>query len=391
MANTVSSTSSPMIKVVESQADMDRFAQAGVTFSRTYPNGIPHFLSSERHQFEPIYNYFLRRGGFLEAFLFVENGHTLGRIAAMIHPEHPERGLVGLFDSINEKRVAFALLDAAKNCLQVHHCKILIGPVNFSIFQSYRFMTKGFDQEAFVGEPRNPDYYPELFEAYGWVVNHRWVSWELTSNDMDTYLESNKKHFDTFNRLGYSFRKFEKRNVSDLMKQTFRLMMESYRVFPFFTSISEEDFLQEYDLMPTLMDPHCSTFGYTPNKELYGFNIIVKDLTKALRSMNGKSDLLAKCRFLLNRRKSSRANFAQGGSTPRYIREGFVAASRIGEPQFSLSAATVYRTIRAIRNCRKYRSVIFTLMREDGMINLQIKDLHSNERTYAVYEYPLYT
>lgn len=378
-----------MIKVVETQADVECFAQAGVEFSRKYPNGIPRFLTSEIHRFEPKHNHFLRIGGFLEAFLFLENGKTLGRVAAMIHPEYPERGLVGLFDCVNDNRVACALLDAAKDCLRSHQCNSMVGPIDFSIFQSYRFMTQGFDQETFVGEPRNPSYYPQLFEHYGFVPNHTWVSWELDAQGMDAYLAKNEIHLDTFLKLGYTFKQFRIRNASRLMRQTYRLLIESYRVFPFFTHISESDFLQEFERMPTLMDPECSTFGYTPTNELYGFNIVVKDLTKALRSMNGKTHLIAKFRFLWNRNKSSLANFAQGGSLPRYIRESLLLAHRAGRPSFSLSAATVYRSIRAIRKSGKYRSVIFTLMREDGMINLQIKDFKCSERIYAVYEYPI--
>lgn len=206
---------------------MECFAQAGVTFSKTYPNGIPRFLSTEFRQFDPKYNYFLRIGGFLDA-----------------------------------------------------------------------------------------------------------------------YLENNKKHFDVFHKLGYSFKKFDAKNALCLMKQTFRLIRESYRVFPLFTTLSEEDFLQEFETMPILMDPTCSTFGYDTKQELYGFCMILKDVTEALRSMNGKTDFLAKCRFLLN-------------------------------------------SLRSIRKSRKYTSVVFSLMREEGMINLQIKDCHSNERTYAVYELPL--
>lgn len=378
-----------MIRTVESQADIERFAQAGVDFSKKYPNGIPRFPSSEHHVFEPKFNYFLRIGGFLEAYLFEEDGRVLGRIAAMIHPEHPERGLVGLFDSIPEQRVAFALLDAAKNCLLTNRCQSMVGPVNFSIFQSYRFMTSGFEQESFVGEPRNPEYYPNLFEAYGFKVHHRWLSWELNQSEMDRFLEINRKQMDAFRALGYRFVPYNKRNSTSLMKQTFRLMMESYRVFPLFTSISEPDFLQEYDRLPTLMDPDCSTFGFTPQNELYGFCLIIRDLTKALRSMNGKTDLFAKIRFLLHARQSKMANFAQGGSLPRYIREAFVQGAKQGYPDFRVSTATIYRSIWAIRNSTKYTSVLFTLMREDGMVNLQIKDLHSNERTYAVYELPL--
>lgn len=378
-----------MIRLVETQAEVERFAQAGVDFSRRYPHGIPRFLSSERHRFEPQHNYFLRIGGFLEAFLFVENDIVLGRVAAMVHPEHPERGLVGMFDCVNDERVAFALLDAARNSLRDQHCQTLYGPIDFSIYQPYRFMTEGFDQEAFVGEPRNPAYYPTLFEAYGFVPNHRWVSWELNAAGMDAYLAKNEIHHQTALKLGYSLRPFQSRNSSRLMKQIHRLLMESYRVFPFFTQLSESDFLQEYDLMPTLMDRKCSVFGFTPDEELYGFTLIVKDLTQALRSMDGKTDLLAKIRFLCHRHHSHMANFAQGGSLPRYIRDGFLQAARIGEPRFSLPAATVYQSVKAIRHSRKYTSVLFSLMREDGMINLHIKDFTSNQRTYAVYECPI--
>lgn len=378
-----------MIRLVETQADVECFAQAGVDFSRKYPHGIPRFLTSERHRFEPRYNYFLRIGGFLEAYLFIENETVLGRVAAMIHPEHPERGLVGMFDCVNEQRVASALFDAAKNSLRNQHCQTLYGPIDFSIYQSYRFMTQGFDQESFVGEPRNPAYYPHLFEAYGFVPNHRWVSWELDAAGMDAYLAKNKIHFDTFRKLGYTFKRFHPRYASQFLRQTYRLLIESYRVFPFFTHISESDFLQEYDLMPTLMDRKCSVFGYTPTEELYGFTLIIKDLTKAIRSMNGKTNLWAKLRFVCHRHQSRMANFAQGGSLPRHIREGFLQAVRIGEPRFSLPTATVYQSIRAIRNSKKYHTVLFTLMREDGMINLQIKDYQCNERTYAVYECPI--
>lgn len=378
-----------MIKVVETKADEERFAQAGATFSKAYPYGIPHFVSSERQFFEPQNNYFLRMGGFLEAYLFIENGRTLGRIAAMIHPEQPSRGLVGLFDSIDDSRVAFALLDAAKTCLLAAQCKTIIGPVNFSIYQSYRFMTKGFDQESFVGEPRNPAYYPQLFEAYGFKVNHRWFSWELLAPQMDKYLEDNKIHAEVYQALGYEPKKLNRRNTAEYMRKTHRILVESYRVFPFFTSISEADFLREYDLMPTLIDRDCSRFGYNPNKEFATFTLVFKDLTKALRSMNGRTNVFAKCRFLWYRRQSSMANFAQGGTLPRFIREAMLLGRKNGTAEFSLSAATVYQSIAAIRKSKHYQSVLFSLMREDGMINLQIKDNHCNERAYAVYELPL--
>jgi hypothetical protein len=34
-----------MIKIVETEKDIQQFAQLGVEFSKTYPNGIPRFYT----------------------------------------------------------------------------------------------------------------------------------------------------------------------------------------------------------------------------------------------------------------------------------------------------------------------------------------------------------
>ena len=44
----------------------------------------------------------------------------------------------------------------------------------------HRFMVRGFERAPFLFEPRNPPYYPRLFEANGFAPVHRWYSYEIS-------------------------------------------------------------------------------------------------------------------------------------------------------------------------------------------------------------------
>jgi hypothetical protein len=70
-------------------------------------------------------------------------------------------GLIGFFECVEDPVVATVLLDAARDWLREEHgLQRIWGPMNFDIWHSYRFMTRGFDQVPFYGEPDNKACYP---------------------------------------------------------------------------------------------------------------------------------------------------------------------------------------------------------------------------------------
>jgi hypothetical protein len=44
---------------------------------------------------------------------------------------------------------------------------------------SHRVMVRGFEQTPFLFEPRNPPYYPRLFEAHGFLRARTWLSYDM--------------------------------------------------------------------------------------------------------------------------------------------------------------------------------------------------------------------
>jgi hypothetical protein len=375
-----------MIKVVDNQQIIREFAALGVRFSKLYPNGIPHFLSSEMNYFDPEKNFMLRKGGTLKAFLYEENGSYQGRIGAMTDPDMPGTGLVGLFDCVNDYPVAKALLDEACSYLYSIGCKRIVGPMNFSIYQTYRFMTKGFEEQSYLSEPRNPEYYPVFFESYGFKELFHWVSKAMNRAEMKVFLEENRENAETHAAVGYTLQQFTPDKKEELMRETYRILLVSYKDFPMFTPMTEEDFMREFSMLPDLIDADCSGFGYNPRGEFISFLTITKDYAAAVRSMNGKTNLLAKLKFLLNRNKMTFATIIQGGTTPTHIREAFVLARRQTGKNLGLADASIYNSIENILKKNRYQYLMFSLVRDNSFMRNHINRFEAPMREYCLYE-----
>ena len=133
-------------------------------------NWIPPLKKDLIFQFSHSFPFYNKPGNYHRHFIALNGKKTLGRISAFVNndlkdPSGNLIGCLGFFESINDQSVSNDLLGIATNWLSEHHgIKIIWGPVNFDIWNSYRMMTKGFDQETFLGEPYNKDYY-QVFSA----------------------------------------------------------------------------------------------------------------------------------------------------------------------------------------------------------------------------------
>ena len=106
---------------------------------------------------------FYRHG---EARLFgcYRNGKLVGRVVASVDHDLPDQevGHFGYFEACSDEACAEKLMQAAEKWLREKGKSRIEGPINLNMLAGYRFQTKGFDTQAFPGEPRNPDYYPAL-------------------------------------------------------------------------------------------------------------------------------------------------------------------------------------------------------------------------------------
>lgn len=119
-----------------------------------------------------------------QLFACEDNGRIAGRIAALVNPRLVNgsgdvMGQLGYFECVNDADIASALVNAGIDWLRTEQIKQVVGPMNGGAHRTHRFMTRGFDRPPYLFEPRNPSYYPSLFERCGFVPVGRWYGYEM--------------------------------------------------------------------------------------------------------------------------------------------------------------------------------------------------------------------
>ena len=116
-----------------------------------------------------------------EYFLAERGGDVVGRIAAIsnrLHNEtHEDRvGFFGFFESIDDRAVAGALLDAAAAWCRERGHDVLRGPASFSVNDECGLLVDGFDTPPTLMMPHNPRHYVPLIEGAGFTkARDLWV------------------------------------------------------------------------------------------------------------------------------------------------------------------------------------------------------------------------
>ncbi|MFC5724173.1 N-acetyltransferase [Streptomyces gamaensis] len=141
----------------------------------------PPLLRERRRFLDPAVNPFFEFG---EAELFVayRGGRPVGRIAALVNHRHnelhdPGAGFFGLFDVVDDVKVAQRLLDAAAGWLRDRGKGAMLGPTNFTVNHESGVLVDGFDRPQCFLTPYNPRYYPALVEAAGLTKAMDFYTW----------------------------------------------------------------------------------------------------------------------------------------------------------------------------------------------------------------------
>jgi hypothetical protein len=124
--------------------------------------------------------------GYGRQALFLGEGGpgAVGRVAALVNPRVLDAsgtpvGQMGYFECVDDPALAGALFDAGAAWLRAQGCRELLAPMNGGAHRLHRLLVRGFERAPFLFEPRNPAYYPRLFEAWGMKPVHRWFTYEL--------------------------------------------------------------------------------------------------------------------------------------------------------------------------------------------------------------------
>lgn len=163
--------SSCTVVPVAERRTLEEFIGLPYALHRDDPRWTPPLRRDVRTLLDPARNPFFEHA---EARLFLARAgaRAVGRIAAIEDRLHAEihgdgAGFFGFFESIDDPKVASALLAAAEAWARERGLRVLRGPVNPSLNDEAGLLVDGFDTPSVLMMPHNPPHYVRLVEEAG--------------------------------------------------------------------------------------------------------------------------------------------------------------------------------------------------------------------------------
>ncbi len=300
----------------------EAFLGLGYDLYRGDPAWIAPFRKELAAQLSSAFPFYGRPGNDHRRFLALSGGTPVARCLASVNHDLRDRdgtpvGGIGFFEAVDDYAAAEGVLSAAARWLREQHgIGRIWGPLNFDIWHGYRFMTRGFDRDLFNGEPYNKPYYAEFFERFGFVAKQRWNTLEIDGATLDRLASSGAAPAREVLERGYRFEPFDLRRFAASIETLHSVLTRSFSRFLGYTPISLPDFRGLMSVARHALHPDGSTFVYDSEGALVGFAGVFRDLGPAVRTMRGEQGLLARARFLRERRRTRRLMLHVGGITP---------------------------------------------------------------------------
>lgn len=215
--------------------------------------------------------------------LFLAGDEPVARCAAILNPALNGIGLVGYFEAREDEAGARAVLDAAVEWLREQGCGEVWGPMDHSIWHRYRLMTHGFETDPFLGEPRNPAWYPGLFQAAGWSSRARWYSWDLQPPHLDAmHMFAMSKRQPELTQAGYRYHPFDLERFDEELVRVHAVLSEGFAGNLGFTPLPLSEFQALFGPMRAVLIPELAPLVTAPDGSTIGFGYVFPDLAPAM-------------------------------------------------------------------------------------------------------------
>ena len=151
--------------------------------------------------------------------------------------------------------------------------------MNGDIWHGYRAMTRGFDLEPYLGEPRTPPAHAEWLEAAGFAVRQRWHSFELAGrHDLDELVSAHAEARRGLAALGYRVVTLEGMSQDEIATRLHALLDRSFSGFLGYTTVSAAVFRDVLSPAGPALQRRASVFVVDASGADAGFAVAFDDL-----------------------------------------------------------------------------------------------------------------
>ncbi len=178
-------SASVSVRRMSSRADKDTFLRLPWKVFAHDPDWVPPLVSSRRDKLEPQGNPMYEHLD-LEYFIAWRGEEAVGCIAAYINHHHntfhhEHIGWFGLFDVLDDREAALALLQTAEEWVRSKGYDGIRGPASFGDLDEFGLQVEGFGAPHVILMPYNPPYYKTYLEEAGFVGVMDMVSYRMNA------------------------------------------------------------------------------------------------------------------------------------------------------------------------------------------------------------------
>jgi hypothetical protein len=228
---------------------------------------------------------FARRGGRCRSFLVMgSRDEACGRVTAIVAPWLREAdgrplGLVGLWECTDDAAAARALLDAAVAWLRAHGAARVLGPLDFSTWYRYRFVTEGHARGPFLLDTYHHPWYGTQLADQGFTPARTYATLRAPHAPVAPLARSYARALDA----GIRFEPAEQVDLSALLRTVYDLSRRLFAGKTAYSEIDWEEFRGLYAGVEALLAPGLSWLARDGDGRAVGFLFGYPDLLEPLR------------------------------------------------------------------------------------------------------------
>lgn len=320
-----------LIKEVESKSHFDNFIDLPFELYDDDESWVPP-LKSDFKKYIIGKNNYLNQSGPNTRIVAYRDNKIVGRLLVGINEKLNKakaikEGYISLFESIDNKEVAFALLSFAESWLGERGIGLIKGPLSLPGGEDNRgFLIDNFNDPTLIMNIYNKKYYNDLFLSYGFEKYLDCYAYK--SNIHNENIERYERLVPyAMKRYGFRVDKLDLKNMDSEMKDIKSIIDRAMpKEWDDFIPPNEE----EIDLIAKQLIPFADDdliyIARTNEGEPIGFNISLPDYNQVLKKLKGKLLPFGILKFSYYKRKIDRFRFFVLFVVPEYRKKGVQSA-----------------------------------------------------------------
>jgi len=269
------------------------------------PHWVPPILTEVKRTLDPHRNPFFADAS-LQLFVCYENDVAVARTTLVIKQSHQERsgvktGFFGFFEAMDDVRaVQFLFAEVQKQC-EASSVGQLEGPFNPTHYSELGVLVEGFNSSPSFFQTYNPEYYPRLLEAIGFIRV------ESLFSGRNEHVQMALQRWREKNVLpgimnGYCVRHPNARRLHEELEVMREVFNDSFSSNSHFLPVSKEEYRFSSRYLSLVTDPELIYIIEHHGKPV-AVLMCVLDVNPLLRRMNGKVGPFKYIRFCRERKK----------------------------------------------------------------------------------------